>query len=175
MHQHELRVHFGERRKLLCPKKGCNKEFTHSFNLESHIQGDHEGKRPFSCAYEGCGKSFAMKVNLQLKSKVVCRGYGAVGQYCCEGCCVFNWNTNVPDFWVTFQKWNDEPFKLLYQESLWRHEVVHDPAKKKVKVVLWLKHLKEVPVLCGFFFFVLLPRNYVLNGISRGVWPCGAN
>lgn len=85
-----------------------------------------------------------------------------------------NWSTIVPDFWVTFQKWNDEPFKLLYQESLWRHEVVHDPAKKKVKVVLWLKHLEEVPVLC-VFFFVLLPRNYVLNGISRGVWPCGAN
>ncbi|XP_056868702.1 general transcription factor IIIA, b [Takifugu flavidus] len=79
MHQHELRVHVGERRKLLCPKKGCNKEFTHRFNLDSHIKGDHEGKRPFGCAYAGCGKSFVMK------------------------------------------------------ESLWRHEVVHDPAKKKVK------------------------------------------
>lgn len=65
LHQHELRVHAGGKRKLPCPKKGCNKEFTRRFNLESHVHGDHEGKRPFSCAYAGCGKSFAMKVNLQ--------------------------------------------------------------------------------------------------------------
>uniref|UniRef100_A0A3Q3W5D0 Transcription factor IIIA n=1 Tax=Mola mola TaxID=94237 RepID=A0A3Q3W5D0_MOLML len=67
LHQHELRVHGGERRKLLCPREGCNKEFTRRFNLESHVLGDHEGKRPFSCAYAGCGKSFAMRVN-QTKS-----------------------------------------------------------------------------------------------------------
>lgn len=62
LHQHELRVHSGEKRKLRCPRKGCNKEFTRHFNLESHLQGEHEGKRPFSCAHAGCGKSFAMKV-----------------------------------------------------------------------------------------------------------------
>lgn len=32
--------------------------------------------------------------------------------------------------------------KLLHQESLWRHGVVHDPAKKKVKVKFCLVHLK---------------------------------
>lgn len=64
LRQHELHVHSGEKRVLSCPRKGCNKKFTRRFNLESHVQGDHEGKKPFSCAYAGCGKSFAMKVNL---------------------------------------------------------------------------------------------------------------
>uniref|UniRef100_UPI0037E7760A general transcription factor IIIA, b n=1 Tax=Semicossyphus pulcher TaxID=241346 RepID=UPI0037E7760A len=79
LRQHELRVHAGGTKKLPCPRKGCAKKFTRRFNLESHVLGDHEGKKPFSCAYAGCGKSFAMK------------------------------------------------------ESLWRHGVVHDPAKKKLK------------------------------------------
>lgn len=68
LHQHELHVHSGEKRMLLCPKKGCDKKFTRRFNLESHVLGDHEGKRPFSCAYPGCGKSFAMKVNSLLQN-----------------------------------------------------------------------------------------------------------
>uniref|UniRef100_A0A665UUD0 Transcription factor IIIA n=1 Tax=Echeneis naucrates TaxID=173247 RepID=A0A665UUD0_ECHNA len=80
LHQHELRVHSGERKMLLCPQQGCDKKFTRRFNLESHVLGDHEGKKCFSCAYPGCSKQFAMK------------------------------------------------------ESLWRHGVVHDPAKKKLKV-----------------------------------------
>ncbi|XP_034416224.1 general transcription factor IIIA, b [Cyclopterus lumpus] len=79
LHQHKQRVHSGDRRKLLCPKLGCDKKFTRRFNLENHVLGDHEGKKPFSCAHACCGKSFAMK------------------------------------------------------ESLWRHGVVHDPAKKKLK------------------------------------------
>ncbi|KAE8279879.1 Transcription factor IIIA [Larimichthys crocea] len=80
LHQHELHVHSGkEKKKLPCPRKGCDRQFAHRFNLESHVLGDHEGKKPFSCAFAGCGKSFAMK------------------------------------------------------ESLWRHGVVHDPAKKKQK------------------------------------------
>ncbi|XP_028288452.1 general transcription factor IIIA, b [Parambassis ranga] len=79
LRQHELHVHSGEKRMFSCPKKGCAKKFTRRFNLESHVLGDHEGKKPFSCAYAGCGKTFAMK------------------------------------------------------ESLWRHGVVHDPAKKKLK------------------------------------------
>ncbi|KAG8009460.1 Transcription factor IIIA [Nibea albiflora] len=62
LHQHEMRVHSGrEKRKLPCPRKGCARQFTRRFNLESHVLGDHEGKKPFSCAYAGCGKSFAMK------------------------------------------------------------------------------------------------------------------
>lgn len=64
LNQHELHIHSGERKKLSCPKEGCDKKFTHRFNLESHVLGDHEGKKPFSCAFAGCGKSFAMKVNL---------------------------------------------------------------------------------------------------------------
>ncbi|KAM9839689.1 general transcription factor IIIA, b [Aulostomus maculatus] len=79
LHLHEQRVHSGEKRRFLCPRDGCGKTFTRRFNLESHVLGDHEGKKPFSCAYAGCGKSFAMK------------------------------------------------------ESLWRHGVVHDPSKKKIK------------------------------------------
>uniref|UniRef100_A0A3Q3LSB8 Transcription factor IIIA n=1 Tax=Mastacembelus armatus TaxID=205130 RepID=A0A3Q3LSB8_9TELE len=78
--QHELRVHSGEKRMLSCPREGCEKKFTRHFHLESHILGDHEGKKPFICGHAGCGRSFAMK------------------------------------------------------ESLWRHGVVHDPAKKKLKV-----------------------------------------
>ncbi|XP_075936307.1 general transcription factor IIIA, b isoform X1 [Anarhichas minor] len=64
LRQHELRVHSGERRKLLCPKRDCGKKFTRRFNLENHVLGDHEGKKPFSCAYAGCEKSFAMKESL---------------------------------------------------------------------------------------------------------------
>ncbi|XP_034998790.1 general transcription factor IIIA, b [Hippoglossus stenolepis] len=79
LHQHDLRTHSGNARMLSCPREGCKKNFTRRFHLESHVLGDHDGKKPFSCAYAGCGKSFAMK------------------------------------------------------ESLWRHGVVHDPAKKKLK------------------------------------------
>ncbi|XP_034561993.1 general transcription factor IIIA, b [Notolabrus celidotus] len=61
---HELHVHTGEKTKLSCPRKSCDKKFTRRFNLESHILGDHEGKKPFSCAYAGCGKRFAMKESL---------------------------------------------------------------------------------------------------------------
>ncbi|XP_056290121.1 general transcription factor IIIA, b isoform X2 [Pseudoliparis swirei] len=87
LHQHKQRVHSGDWRKLLCPNQGCGKKFTRRFNLENHVLGDHEGKKPFSCAYAGCGKSFAMK------------------------------------------------------ESLWRHGVVHDPAKKKLKKLRLKKNL----------------------------------
>ncbi|XP_026035774.1 general transcription factor IIIA, b [Astatotilapia calliptera] len=61
---HELRVHSGEKRMFPCPKEGCEKKFTRRFNLESHVLGDHEGKKPFSCAVPGCNKSFAMKESL---------------------------------------------------------------------------------------------------------------
>uniref|UniRef100_A0A8C5N6F8 Transcription factor IIIA n=1 Tax=Gouania willdenowi TaxID=441366 RepID=A0A8C5N6F8_GOUWI len=81
LHQHELRVHSGQPRRMFsCPKEGCEKKFSRSLNLESHVLGDHEGKKAFSCAYDGCGKSFAVK------------------------------------------------------ESLWRHGVVHNTVKKKLKV-----------------------------------------
>lgn len=63
LHLHELRAHSGVRRRLPCPRDGCEKQFTRRFNLESHILGDHEGERPFSCAVAGCDKSFAMKVS----------------------------------------------------------------------------------------------------------------
>ncbi|KAG7524479.1 transcription factor IIIA [Solea senegalensis] len=64
LRQHELHVHSGEKRMLLCPRDGCDKKFTRRFHLESHVLGDHDGKRPFSCAVAGCGKSFAMKESL---------------------------------------------------------------------------------------------------------------
>lgn len=63
LHLHDLRAHSGERRRLPCPRDGCGKQFNSRFHLDSHILGDHEGKRPFSCAVAGCGKSFAMKVS----------------------------------------------------------------------------------------------------------------
>ncbi|XP_030254312.1 general transcription factor IIIA, b [Sparus aurata] len=88
LRQHKLHVHSWEKKgKLSCPRPGCGKQFTRHFNLESHVLGDHEGKKPFSCAFAGCGKSFAMK------------------------------------------------------ESLWRHGVVHDPAKKKLKKLRPKKNL----------------------------------
>ncbi|KAM9332627.1 LOW QUALITY PROTEIN: general transcription factor IIIA, b [Pholidichthys leucotaenia] len=91
--QHELRVHSGEKRTFVRPRKGCNKMFPRSFLLESGIQGDHEGEKPFSCTYTGCGKSFAMK------------------------------------------------------ESLWRHGVVHDPAKRKLKKLHPKTHQAETSEL----------------------------
>ncbi|KAM3860706.1 general transcription factor IIIA, b [Diretmus argenteus] len=77
--QHELHVHSGEKRMFSCPEEGCDHKFTQRFNLESHVLGDHERKKPFSCVHAQCGKHFAMK------------------------------------------------------ESLWRHGVVHDPAKRKLQ------------------------------------------
>ncbi|KAM4606020.1 general transcription factor IIIA, b [Polymixia lowei] len=79
LRQHRRRVHSGMNRLFRCPKDGCDKTFTQHFNLESHVLGDHEGKKMFSCAHPGCGRSFTMK------------------------------------------------------ESLWRHGVVHDPAKEKLQ------------------------------------------
>ncbi|XP_047206181.1 general transcription factor IIIA, b isoform X1 [Girardinichthys multiradiatus] len=64
LHLHELRVHSGEKRYLLCPREGCDRKFTCRFKLESHLLGDHEGKKPFTCAYAGCGKSFPLKESL---------------------------------------------------------------------------------------------------------------
>uniref|UniRef100_A0A087XPV2 Transcription factor IIIA n=1 Tax=Poecilia formosa TaxID=48698 RepID=A0A087XPV2_POEFO len=57
---HELCAHSGEKRYFLCPRDGCDRKFTRRVKLESHVLGDHEGKKPFSCAYAGCGKSFAL-------------------------------------------------------------------------------------------------------------------
>lgn len=44
-------------------------------------------------------------------------------------------------------------YQLLSQESLWRHEVVHDPAKKKVKVTSWLARVEEAALSWFFFGF----------------------
>lgn len=79
LHQHMQHVHSGEKRRFSCPKEGCDKKFSRRFHLESHVLGDHDGKRALTCAVYGCGRSFAMK------------------------------------------------------ESLWRHSVVHDPTRKKLK------------------------------------------
>lgn len=76
LHLHELRAHSGERRRLPCPRDGCEKQFHCRFNLDSHILGDHEGKRPFSCAVAGCHKSFAMKVNPNWELRHVANGDG---------------------------------------------------------------------------------------------------
>uniref|UniRef100_A0A3B3XJ37 Transcription factor IIIA n=1 Tax=Poecilia mexicana TaxID=48701 RepID=A0A3B3XJ37_9TELE len=64
LHLHELRAHSGEKRYFLCPRDGCDRKFTRRVKLESHVLGDHEGKKPFSCAYAGCGKSFALTESL---------------------------------------------------------------------------------------------------------------
>ncbi|XP_053716127.1 general transcription factor IIIA, b isoform X2 [Synchiropus splendidus] len=79
-HQHASNVQAEGKKELICPKVGCDKKFSKGFNLESHVLGDHEGKKPFDCV--SCGKSFAML------------------------------------------------------ESLWRHGVVHDPEKKRIKKLL---------------------------------------
>ncbi|XP_010765063.1 transcription factor IIIA-like [Notothenia coriiceps] len=60
--QHELRVHCEDKWMLSCIRNGCDKTFTRGFNLDSHVLGEHEGKKPFSCSHAGCGRSFTMKV-----------------------------------------------------------------------------------------------------------------
>ncbi|MEQ2188806.1 hypothetical protein GOODEAATRI_018703 [Goodea atripinnis] len=72
LHLHELRVHSGEKRYLLCPREGCDRKFTRRFKLESHLLGDHEGKKPFTCAYAGCGKSFPLKVRDHFSMSIKC-------------------------------------------------------------------------------------------------------
>ncbi|XP_034006660.1 general transcription factor IIIA, b isoform X2 [Trematomus bernacchii] len=58
--QHAKRVHCQHKWMLVC--LGCGKTFTHGFNLDSHVLGEHQGKKPFSCSHAGCGKSFTMKM-----------------------------------------------------------------------------------------------------------------
>ncbi|XP_057681112.1 general transcription factor IIIA, b [Corythoichthys intestinalis] len=79
LRQHEFHRHTEGKRCFPCPKEGCAKTFTHRFNLDNHVLGDHEGKKAFSCAHRDCNRTFAMK------------------------------------------------------ESVWRHGVVHDPLKRKLK------------------------------------------
>lgn len=73
LHLHELRAHGGgggqRRRRLPCPRDDCDKQFRCRFALDSHVLGDHEGKRPFSCAVAGCHRSFAMKVTRRSQSE----------------------------------------------------------------------------------------------------------
>lgn len=76
LHLHELRTHSGEKRRLPCPRVGCEKQFTCRFNMESHILGDHEGEKPFSCDVAGCDKSFAMKVGLRSELRWVSKSDG---------------------------------------------------------------------------------------------------
>ena len=63
---------------------------------------------------------------------------------------------------------------IVNQESLWRHGVVHDPAKQKLKV--------KCPCRVFFFFFFFVSctvvsvcssfRNCALKRICPGVRPC---
>jgi general transcription factor IIIA len=68
-----------ERRVYSCPRSGCNKSFTTSSNLASHIRGAHEGQKfvcgTFDVSYnrglsifdpkDACGKTLASKANLE--------------------------------------------------------------------------------------------------------------
>ncbi|XP_072769540.1 LOW QUALITY PROTEIN: general transcription factor IIIA, b [Nerophis lumbriciformis] len=64
LRQHERRRHGGDKRCFACPREDCDKTFGRRFHLDSHVLGDHEGKKNFSCAVVGCGRSFAMKESL---------------------------------------------------------------------------------------------------------------
>lgn len=170
LHLHELRTHSGERRRLPCPRDGCEKRFTRRFNLESHIQGDHKGERPFSCAVAGCGKSFAMKVGLRAGLRQVCRREGREWKRCKKQtvwalrrkkqnktsksrsfiltCKMYEGDDAIGGVWRFISLsvrdiWSDEANFIVIgnQESLWRHGVVHDPTKKRMKV----RHLFLAP------------------------------
>lgn len=48
--------------------------------------------------------------------------------------------------------------------------MVHDPAKKKVKVVFWLVHLEEVPILCVFIFIFFCAPSQKLRPKRNQPW-----
>lgn len=78
----------------------------------------------------------------------------------------------VKIFWATVDA------VLIAQESLWRHGVVHDPAKKKVKVTcqMWGSCVCVyvcLYILFYFFYFYYSPyRNWFLKRISPGAGHC---
>ncbi|XP_077480493.1 general transcription factor IIIA, b [Stigmatopora argus] len=95
--------------KLPCQK--CKKEFNNRWFLRQHEFHSHaEGKRDFSCPKEGCARTYTRRFNL--------------------------------DEHVLGDHEGKKPFSCTYagcsrsfamKESLWRHGVVHDPLKQKLK------------------------------------------
>ncbi|KAM9712609.1 general transcription factor IIIA, b [Menidia menidia] len=97
--------------KAKVPCGDCEKLFSNAWFLHLHELRAHSGaKRSFSCPREGCNKKFTRRFNLE--NHVLADHEGKKPFSCAYAGC-------------------GKSFAM--KESLWRHGVVHDPSKRKLK------------------------------------------
>uniref|UniRef100_A0A672ZMU9 General transcription factor IIIA, b n=1 Tax=Sphaeramia orbicularis TaxID=375764 RepID=A0A672ZMU9_9TELE len=127
-YQKHRRVH---KVKLSCGE--CKKRFNNSWFLHQHSLHVHSGeKKMLSCPKVGCDKKFTHGFNLD--SHILGDHEGKKPFICAH------------DGW--------EQLRHAGKESLWRHGVVHDPERKKVKVGdISQPFLFLLPLLCIFISY----------------------
>nr|XP_057915292.1 general transcription factor IIIA, b [Doryrhamphus excisus] len=92
------------------PCQTCQKRFNNAWFLRQHELHRHTEKRSFPCSKKGCTKTFTRRFNLD--SHILGDHEGKKPFSCAYAGC-------------------GKSFAM--KESLWRHGVVHDPLKKKLK------------------------------------------
>uniref|UniRef100_A0A3B5AHL8 Transcription factor IIIA n=1 Tax=Stegastes partitus TaxID=144197 RepID=A0A3B5AHL8_9TELE len=102
--------HRKEHKKVPCV--ACKRQFNNAWFLQQHELRVHSGeRRMFLCPREGCDKKFTRRFHLE--SHVLVDHEGKKPISCAYAGCGKSF--------------------AMKQESLWRHGVVHDPARKKLK------------------------------------------
>ncbi|XP_061661091.1 general transcription factor IIIA, b [Syngnathoides biaculeatus] len=109
----EYQKHRKEHR-VKVPCSACKKQFNNAWFLRQHELRRHTGGKPsFPCPKPGCPKTFTRRFNLD--THVLGDHEGKKPFSCAHAGCAKRFAT---------------------KESLWRHGVVHDPLRKKLKKLL---------------------------------------